>query len=435
MLWVSEHGQIVKGQRNCILDKGNLQLGELDFEALLSLLDFSDEDSPDFERFFFYARPHGQDTLKIRNYVGVLRTETGTQIEVLPKISKADNPLACRALLVKMLMELEDSPFLEGAAADLEAHQMPLFEVLLRQFLKHTTEIARKGIARAYQTYRADCLFLRGKLQISEHIRRNAIRSDRMYCEFDEYEIDRPINRLIKGALEIVAKATMDATNQQLCRELLFLFDAVPTTKDIALDFSRIQRDRLIQHYEPAMPSCRMILEKLNPLTMQGHRRASAMLFPMERVFESYVGAKLSQRLGGWKTRAQIGGKALVERHVEGKIFGLRPDFELRLGTRRLIADTKWKLIDQGNRSNNYGISQNDIYQLFAYAQKYLQGQGRKEVILIYPKTDRFRAPLSPFWYRDSDEVLFVLPFDLDEDRLIVHADCSLIRGLHVIAS
>ena len=48
--------------------------------------------------------------------------------------------------------------------------------------------------------------------------------------------------------------------------------------------------------------------------------------------------------------------------------------------------DTKWKsLID--NERKNYGISQADMYQMYAYSKKY----GTSEIWLLYPLNDEMR--------------------------------------------
>ena len=327
--------------------------------------------------------------------------------------------MAAREMLIKMLIELRDSPFKEGTVADLRAHEMPLFEILIRQFLDHVGDIVRKGIARTYVSRRDNLVFLRGKLRLAEHIRYNAFDQSRLYCEFDEYEIDRPVNRLIKGALKIVSRLARDATNQQRCREFLFWFDQVSGTKDSKMDFRTVQKDRMIQHYELAMPTCRLILEDLNPLTQEGDRRALSPLFPMNQVFEDYASVKLRQKFKNWQVSTQINGQTLVDRHRGKKIFRLIPDLEFRRGKERVLADTKWKLLDQNAESEKYGISQADIYQLFAYSQKYLSTQSPRRVILIFPSTDTFNQPLEPFWFEKKKDVLYVLPYDLAEDRLI----------------
>ena len=58
-------------------------------------------------------------------------------------------------------------------------------------------------------------------------------------------------------------------------------------------------------------------------------------------------------------------------------------------------------------------LSQSDFYQLYAYGQKYLGGQGT--MLLLYPKTSRFSVPLPPFNF-GNDLILHALPFDLDAE-------------------
>lgn len=422
-LWVAEHGKIFRGQDSHVRENGNLQLAQDDFESILSLLE--DSEQTNLDPILKYSRSNGRDLLTVQQYVGVVYTKSGCQVEILPKISKETTADQARETLVKMLVELRDSPFRRGVVSNLDAHRMPLFELLMRHFLDCVGEIVRKGIARAYVDQQDNLTFLRGKLLLADHIKRNSADKSHVFCEFDEFEIDRPINRLIKAALETISKTSLDAINQQLCREFLFWFDRVLATQDIASDFRSVQHDRLIQHYQPALPTCRLILEGLNPLTKQGKNEALSVLFPMSTVFENYVAAKLRPESAGWKVRSQVQSYSLVEKHRDSSIFQLKPDLEFSRGPHRLIGDTKWKLIDQNDRSNNYKISQADIYQLFAYAKKYLANQAIKQAILIYPRTDRFHEPLEPFWYRTDDEVLYVLPYDLEQDALITGEDLA----------
>ena len=427
MFWVAEHGRIFRGISDKNLDDGNLQLSTENFDSILTLLD--DSTQPGLNPIFQYSRSYGRDLLTVQEYAGVIRTDSGCQIEILPKISRKADPGAARELLVKMLIELSESPFTTGTLADLHAHDMPLFEILMRQFLEHVGDIVRKGIARTYVSQQDNLIFLRGKLQLSEHIRRNVSDLSRLYCEFEEFEIDRPINRLIKGALEIVNRLSRDAINQQRCRELLYWFDRVTGTRDSNRDFRAVQQDRLIQHYAPAMPTCRLILDGLNPLTRQGESQVLSILFPMSQLFESYVSAKLGKQLPDWNVSTQVHGQSLIEKHQGEGMFKLIPDLKLRRGQENVIADTKWKLLDQSARQKNYGISQADVYQLFAYSRKYLANQVPRRVALIYPRTDSFDKQLPPFWFQENKEVLYVLPYDLDEDRLVMDEYCILFEA------
>lgn len=64
----------------------------------------------------------------------------------------------------------------------------------------------------------------------------------------------------------------------------------------------------------------------------------------------------------------------------------------------------------------NYGLNQADFYQLFAYGQKYLGGQG--DLVLVYPKRASFLEALPVFEFSEGLR-LWVVPFDLELRRII----------------
>ena len=387
-----------------------------DFNDVLSLLE--EEPVHELKPVFKFSRTNGVDTLTAQNFVGVIQTPSGNQIEILPKTSVSTSEERARNTLIKMLVELRDSPFHEGVVANLYAHNMPLFELIIGQFLKHVGNIVRKGIARKYVDHEGNLVFLRGKLQLREHIKRNMIDQSRFYCEYDEYERNRPVNRLIKGALHVCMKVSRNTTNRQLCREYLFWFDQVPITKNYKSDFRAIKQDRFVNHYQKALPLCRLILARLNPLTKQGQNQCISVLFDMNRVFENYVASKLRTKITRWNLKTQVSQQYLVERYRDKPIFRLIPDLEFSRGDFRVIADTKWKLIDENKSS--YNIKPTDLCQMFTYLKKYLAFQTVKVVVLVYPATDNFKRALKPFWFdRQQTEVLMVVPYDLQSDELI----------------
>jgi 5-methylcytosine-specific restriction enzyme subunit McrC len=102
-----------------------------------------------------------------------------------------------------------------------------------------------------------------------------------------------------------------------------------------------------------------------------------------------------------------------LAKHEGQRWFTLEPDFLLHDGRRTLVLDTKWKRIDASldNPRDKYGLSQADFYQLFAYGQRYLDGEG--DLMLVYPRTAAFRAPLSVFEF-SAGLRLWVVPFDLE---------------------
>ena len=64
-----------------------------------------------------------------------------------------------------------------------------------------------------------------------------------------------------------------------------------------------------------------------------------------------------------------------------------------------------------------YDLSQGDFYQLFAYGHKYRNGTDVPKLVLIYPCWSGLEEALPVFDYGNGMN-LWVLPFDLDKDRL-----------------
>ena len=79
-----------------------------------------------------------------------------------------------------------------------------------------------------------------------------------------------------------------------------------------------------------------------------------------------------------WSLKLQVAKKNLFD---EPKKFRLKPDLLLSNPTHTIILDTKWKrLINNPNK--NYGISQGDMYQMYAYGHKY----NSSNIWLLYPQ-------------------------------------------------
>ena len=92
------------------------------------------------------------------------------------------------------------------------------------------------------------------------------------------------------------------------------------------------------------------------------------------------------------------------------------------------VVATLMELMSGACRKPIIGLMRSDIYQLFAYAKKYLAVQKVRKVYLIYPASDTFTKPLPAFWYSEGKKVLHVVPYDLKTERLLVpsiHSDLN----------
>jgi len=422
---IREYGYLLDGLGHAA-SENTVAIPHSAFKYLLSYIQ-DDKCDVDFAPFLKLTTFQRKTALKVQNYVGVLQTPCGTQIEVLPKlyVSGADESLEItRSQLITMLRCLRESPFKQAGSADIYDTKMPLLEVYISQFLLLTNQLVKRGIRSDYVRERKNAKYLKGRLLVSQQIRSNMLHPERFAIECDEYLVNRPANRLIKTTLSRVARVSKNSRNQRLARELSFVFEDVPLSTDIRADFQQVKTGRSMEYYLAVLAWCRLLLNNDGPTASTGSFDTLSLLYPMERIFEDYVAHCLRPTLDkyfepGTELKTQAAKHSLVEEHEGKTIFNLRPDLLVLKDKETLcVMDTKWKLLDSSDRGNKYGISQPDMYQLYAYGHKYLKGQDQKRLMLIYPKTDKFQEALPAFHYEDGFR-LDAVPFDLEKGELV----------------
>jgi 5-methylcytosine-specific restriction enzyme subunit McrC len=209
----------------------------------------------------------GRRSVQVTSFVGVIRAPNGYQIEVLPKVGKAigGGDKEARQLLIKMLRCLGGFRHIQTDSAKLAATQMPLLEVFIAEFLRSVEHIVKRGLRSDYTCRQNNVFALRGKLLVSQHLHQNLCRADRFFTEHDEFSTNRPENRLLHSALRCALLVSASQANQQLARELCFVFADVPPSNQFGQDFQRVRLDRGMGHYADALAWARLILEEASP--------------------------------------------------------------------------------------------------------------------------------------------------------------------------
>ena len=370
----------------------------------------------------------GVKVISAKNYVGLIAMADGTNIEILPKISGATDSDTV-SIFQDMLRTMADLPFRSFQQASLHTEEMPLLEIFIKMFLKEVGRLIRQGIKFGYVTNESNEKYLKGHIVFSEHVRKNLVHKERFYVQYDEYETDRPENRLIKSTLRYVSRCTKEARTQKDCREYLSFFENVKFSKDYRADFDRCIRDRNMREYDTILRWCRVFLFNQSFTIFKGDEVAFALLFPMEQLFESYVATKLRCYLDAkqFKLLTQDQRYYIFD---EPKRFALRPDIVVidKDTDDCVVLDTKWKKLSLN--AHNYGISQQDMMQMYVYHKKY----DPERVILVYPYSDEFADKEAQFEYKankDDTVTISTIFFDLlDVDGSLERLEFT-IRGTH----
>lgn len=376
--------------------------------------------------FILYNRSKDTDALEImglsarkglgmvitaKNYVGVISMKDGTTIEILPKIFSAceDDSSGKREkkLLVDMLKTLRNSPYKNLQKTNVNTEHMNLFEIFIRMFIDEVFFIVKRGLKSNYETLEENTTFFKGKLLFSQQIRHNHAHKERSYVQYDAFTVNRPENRLIKSTLQYLYRLSTSSKNRNDIKVLLASFADVKESVNYKADFAKYIPDRNTKDYTTALRWCEVFLMGKSFTSFAGSDVAYALLFPMETLFESYVAHLLKKHLNLLEYSVSTQDKRFHLFDEPGKRFLLKPDIVVKCNADQavFVLDTKWKLLSQGKP--NYGISQADMYQMYAYQKKY----EAKKIMLLYPTSADINSDKTIYFKSDDGvdvEVRFI---------------------------
>ncbi len=402
---ITEYGSFSRG----IEAKGYVKLPEETFDALEQfVLSNNSKNADALELMGVSARKGVGHIITAKNYVGVVSMKDGTTIEIYPKIysetEEGDKENArVKKLLVDMLKTLRNSPFKSLQTTNVNIERMSVFEVFIRMYIDEVFFIVKRGLKCNYETIQSNENVFKGKLRVSDQIRYNYAHKEKSYVEYDEFNVNRVENKLLKATLQYLYRCSVSMKNKNDIKTLLNYFAEVADSVDYAGDFARIVPERNTKDYETALLWSHVFLMGKSFTSFSGSEVAFALLFPMETLFESYMAAQLRKLLKGTECKLSAQDKSYHLFEEPSKKFRMRPDIVIRNNNEIFIMDTKWKILSEGK--SNYGISQTDMYQMYAYQKKY----GASNVTLLYPLTDKVSD--KRIEYKSDDGVIVKVRF------------------------
>lgn len=328
--------------------------------------------------------------VQANNYVGVLQTKSGLTIEILPKIAgrtEEATDTRVRQLFLEMLKAVRSINGKNFRLTNLNTKKNNLLEVFISKFLNESDMIIKRGLKSSYVTVQSNEKFLKGKLLMTQQLRRNIVNQSYFFNEYDEFMTNSAENQLIKTTLEYLLKNSRDNNNLRIIREQLVYFEFVDLTNSPEQTFQKVSIGRNYTYYEQTLNWCRIFLSRKSFTSFKGSSLAFAVLFPMEEIFEAYIAYMMKKSIPDANVSAQDKKYSLFDRTNETKaVYRLRPDLVVRFeDNQTIIADTKWKVLD------STGPSQTDLYQMYAYYTRYRhKSENVDKVVLIYPYSSSY---------------------------------------------
>lgn len=343
-----------------------------------------DENREEVQHFIQFL--HKNKELKSNKFVGVIHFENQT-INLLPKIfykgteaSSNEVKLINAHILwwLSYCRKLRFPNYLSG----LNSQQSDFFEILIYLFSKYTKELLNSAIYQKYIEIENELSFVKGSINFSEYLNQNLARgrNHKVNCRYDSFEMDNPFNQCVKSVTRLLLTATKDQQNKRNLNDILFLLDEVSDVTISSEECKRIQFNPMFTDFETVRDYCVLFLENSVSFNYKNDLKLFAFLLPMEYVFEDFIFGFIDKELEEVKAKSQ------KQKYLdELGHFTMKPDLLLKVNGKRIIADTKYKMVYDLTNDNKKGVSQNDLYQMVSYAIRFKV----TNIKVLYPNSVR----------------------------------------------
>lgn len=418
---------------------GDIPMDYISFKNLWNFI-LSNKTNDDADVIMSVHTRGGRKYIRTGRYVGTIQTKDGQIIEVLPKIYKASGQQegdkeVCRRVFLNMLRHFTEAKARSFQKASLSTKRgFPILEVYIRNYANAVEELILGGIKKNYSLVEENQRYLKGKLNISRQITRNAANKAIFAIKYNNYIDNIPQNRVIVTTLRKLLNDSHSSTNKSRISSLLTVLADIPLSYNVENDLKvSNSTNRLFKDYNLLIMWSSQFLLNKGFTTFAGNFVNQSLLFQANRLFEDFITYLFKKFAPQVKFQANTQNTRyfLVDRHNGRKMFNLRPDILLETNSdiddyECIIIDTKWKALDSTKPDKNYLLDMKDMYQLYAYGQKYRLGESMNrninvapKLVLLYPYSEKFTKELPTFRYDElENEIglkLNAIPFNLAE--------------------
>lgn len=282
------------------------------------------------------------------------------------RFSRGENDYFFQYLLEKVL------DFPNFISLDTNANQEErMFNLLLFLFPHYLKVAARKGAFKTYIRNKYNDGNVRGTIDIARHIKNNIPFVGDIAYNQREYSFDNYLMELVRHTIEhIKSKSYGHKLLNNVKDEIKLVVDSTPRYK--ASDRRTIleaNRKNTIRHayyheYRDLQRLCILILQNQKHKLGVGQRKVYGILFDGAWLWEEYINSLISDMFYHPMNKSGSGAQRLFASGI-GLIY---PDFIGKNPTERVIADAKYKPIDN--------IGNKDYLQVLAYMFRFDSKRG-----------------------------------------------------------
>lgn len=274
-------------------------------------------------------------------------------------------------------------------------------ELMAAILAKGIAHEVKRGLGRAYIPKEEELNSLRGKVNISQSIKSLSYLNKKLYCGYDDFSIDTPMNQIIKSTVYLLLKTDISKSRKKELRKLMVYFSDVSMV-DLSFVNWKIHYNRNNQSYQMLISICYLVYKGLLQTNNDGTMKLIDFLDQqrMSRLYEKFILEYYKKHFPDLKvTSSQI--PWALDDDYDFMLPIMQSDIHIEDGNSVLIIDAKYYSANTQTFFNKHTIHSNNLYQIFTYVKnkEYSLENSREKVsgMLLYAKTDEEIQPDSTY--------------------------------------
>lgn len=250
-------------------------------------------------------------------------------------------------------------------------------------------KLIKRGLNKAYIEEKDSLNCLRGKIDISESIKRQTMIKQQLVCSYDDFTINSYFNRIIKTTIIVLIRSDIGISRKKSLRNLLLFFKDIGELNPYDINWGQTY-NRNNEYYRMLLSICYLVIKGLLQ-SSSGNKYKLNRFFDdnqMHKLYEKFILEYYRKKYPSLNvSAAQI--PWWLDEESDSLLPIMQSDITIKQGNKVLIIDAKYYSHNTATRFEKRTLISNNLYQIFTYVKNLDQERnGNVSGMLLYAQPD-----------------------------------------------
>lgn len=274
-----------------------------------------------------------------------------------------------------------------------------IHDLLAAILIKGVSVQIKRGLNKDYISYSENLSSLKGKIDFSNSIKHQTLKSKRMVCNYDIFFEDTLHNQILKTTMMLLLRnGDLSQHNKKSIHKILLYFANIRDIHPFRINWSAVSYHRNTATYKMLVKICHLIINGMLLTTTDGRYKMSQFIDEqhMHRLYEKFALGYYIKEHPELSASASYINWDLEDGADKSYLPAMKSDVTLTKGNKTIIIDTKYysHTMQYNSLYNSTSIISSNLYQICTYVKnKDVGNTGNVMGVLLYAKTDEEITP------------------------------------------